>query len=70
MKIALTGTPGTGKTSVSKVLEKRKLKVIDLNKLAIEKDFIIGYDKKRDSKIIDINRLNNFFKIPIIISWG
>ena len=41
MIIALTGTPGTGKTSISKILEKNSYKVVDLNKLVYEKDFLI-----------------------------
>jgi len=59
MIIALTGTPGTGKTSASKILEENNFEVVDLNKLAIEKGFLIGDDKYRNSKIVDIERLNN-----------
>jgi adenylate kinase len=59
MIIALTGTPGTGKTSVSKFLEETYF-VIDLNKLAIKENFITGIDEDRNSKIIDINRLDNY----------
>jgi len=58
MIIALTGTPGTGKTSVSKILQKKGFEVIDLNKVASEKNFLIGRDKKRDSNIVDIKKLN------------
>ncbi|MCK5636466.1 MAG: dephospho-CoA kinase, partial [Thermoplasmatales archaeon] len=49
MIIAITGTPGTGKTSISEVLQKNKFEVVDLNKVACEKDFLIGKDEKRDS---------------------
>ncbi|MEA3457490.1 MAG: adenylate kinase family protein [Candidatus Thermoplasmatota archaeon] len=62
MIIALTGTPGTGKTSASKVLEENDFEVVDLNKIAIEKGFSVGKDKNRNSKIIDIERLNNYIK--------
>jgi adenylate kinase len=61
MIIALTGTPGTGKTSVSKVL-KENFYVIDLNKIANEKKFIVGFDKNRYSKIVDIDKLNDYIK--------
>ncbi len=61
MLIAITGTPGTGKTSASKILEKKDYKVIDLNKLALENQFINGKDKKRNSNIVDIDKLNNYF---------
>ena len=59
MIVALTGTPGIGKTSVSKILEKN-FYVIDLNKIATDKNFIIGIDKDRNSKIVDIEKLNDF----------
>jgi adenylate kinase len=62
MIVALTGTPGTGKTSVSKFLSDTYF-VIDLNKLATEKNFIIGIDNDRDSKIIDIERLDDYINM-------
>jgi len=58
MIIALTGTPGTGKTSVSKLLIDKDFEIINLNKLACRKEFIVGLDKLRNSKIVDINKLN------------
>jgi len=60
MIIALTGTPGTGKTSVAEVLKTKGFKIVDLNKEACENDFLIGKDIKRDSNIVDIEKLNNF----------
>lgn len=62
MLIALTGTPGTGKSSISTVLRKNGFEVVDLNKVATEKNFVIGTDEKRNSKIIDVNRLNKYVK--------
>ena len=62
MIIALTGTPGTGKTSVSQILQSKGFEIIDLNKVACEKDFLIGKDEKRDSNIVDIDRFNSFIK--------
>jgi adenylate kinase len=62
MIIALTGTPGTGKTSVSKILQKNGFEVIDLNKVVCEKDFLIGRDKKRDSEIVDVERFDEYVK--------
>jgi len=62
MIIALTGTPGTGKTSVSVLLEKNSYQIINLNDLAQEKDFLEGYDKKRDSKIVNIDKINEHIK--------
>jgi len=60
MRIALTGTPGTGKTSASKILIKNGIKVIDLNDLATSKNFVSGRDSKRKSKIIDTVKLNQY----------
>ena len=62
MLISISGTPGTGKTSTVKILQKKGFQVIDLNKLAKENDFIIGIDKKRNSKIVDIKSINDYFK--------
>ncbi|MEW5761174.1 MAG: AAA family ATPase [Candidatus Thermoplasmatota archaeon] len=56
MLISITGTPGTGKTTVSKILKKDGYNVIDLN--SISKEFIIGYDKKRKTSIVDIKKLD------------
>jgi len=62
MLIALTGTPGTGKTSVSKILRDNGFEIIDINKVVTGKDFLIGNDEKRNSKIVDIDRLNGYIK--------
>ena len=58
MIIALTGTPGTGKTSVANILRENNLEVIDLNKFAIESGFVIDKDNKRKSNIVDVKGLN------------
>jgi len=62
MLIALTGTPGTGKTSISNILRENGFKIIDINKLATGEDFLIGNDEKRNSKIVDVDKLNIFVK--------
>jgi len=62
MLVSLSGTPGTGKTSVSKILKQKGFDIVDLNKLAIEKNFMIGVDEKRGSRIIDINLLNKYIE--------
>ncbi len=53
--IAISGTPGTGKTSVAHKLAKKVGAeiVIDLSKLAIEKGFYIDYDRERNTYIVD-----------------
>ncbi len=54
MRFALTGTPGTGKTTLAKILES-SYRVIYL------KDFEsarVGYDEKRDSYVVDLDYLS------------
>ncbi len=60
MLIAISGTPGTGKSTVAKLLAKKlNLKYLNLNKLAGELGLIIGYDEKRKAKIIDVDALRS-----------
>jgi adenylate kinase len=60
MKISLTGTPGTGKTSISNFLSKNNIKTINLNNYIL-KNIKFEFDNKRKTKIIDISALNNSF---------
>ena len=63
MIIAVTGTPGTGKDTVSKLLAQQLgFKLVDLNKLAKEKILFKGHDNKRKCDIVDIKKLNNAVK--------
>ena len=62
MIVAITGTPGTGKTSISKIIQKDGFEVVDFNKVACENNFLIGKDKKRDSNIVDIKRFDDYIK--------
>jgi len=62
MLIALTGTPGTGKTSISNILRANGFEIVDINKVATGEDFLIGNDEKRNSKIVDVDRLNIYIK--------
>jgi len=62
MIIAITGTPGTGKTSISKGLIKKDFNVVDLNKIAYEKKYLVGKDEKRNSFIVDTNKIDSFIK--------
>ena len=58
MIIAITGTPGTGKTSVAEQIRDKDFEVIDLNNIAKQKGFILGVDRKRNSNIVDIKKLD------------
>ena len=57
--IIITGTPGTGKTTLSKRLSKKlNFYYLDVNKIISQYKLSEGYDRKRKTKIIDINKLN------------
>ena len=60
MLIALSGTPGTGKTTIATFLTQHGYQVLDINDLAITNKFILGVDKKRQSTIIDITKIDRF----------
>jgi len=62
MIVAITGTPGTGKTSVckSKALE---LEFMDLNTVIAEKSFYTGVDNKRGCFIADLAKLKEYVRI-------
>jgi len=62
MLIALTGTPGTGKTAAAKYLNEQNYRIIDLQKLCIEQDFIIDKDLKRNSFIVDLEKADLYIK--------
>ncbi len=60
MKVVIvSGTPGTGKTTIAKRLAKRlDFYYIDANKVISEFRLSEGYDRKRKTRIIDVNNLN------------
>jgi adenylate kinase len=62
MNISLTGTPGTGKTSISRFLSQNDIKILDLKKLIFKENLISAFDKKRNTNIIDINKINKYFE--------
>ena len=65
--IFITGTPCTGKTTVSERLSsKLGCKLIKINDLALENDFVLGIDDEKGYKVIDIPKLNE--KVSEIIS--
>ncbi|MEM3431193.1 MAG: AAA family ATPase [Candidatus Micrarchaeia archaeon] len=51
----LTGTPGTGKSSIANYFAKKKSIIIDLNKLVNKKH--LWYTKEKGSKVVDIASL-------------
>jgi adenylate kinase len=72
MLLAISGTPGTGKTSVAEILVKNlnagvkkaadKYKLVALNKLTEKAKAQVGYDSKRHSTIVGITKLKAALK--------
>ncbi|MFX1400545.1 MAG: AAA family ATPase [Promethearchaeota archaeon] len=57
----ISGTPGTGKTTVSKAISKKlKARLVSLNDLVMQKGFIISYDSNRDTFIFDEKAIIKF----------
>ncbi|MFN3910255.1 MAG: adenylate kinase family protein [Candidatus Anstonellaceae archaeon] len=56
--IIITGVPGTGKTILANLISKKLgYTHIEINKFAIEKNCIVGFDKKFNSKIVNLKKL-------------
>lgn len=59
MKLAITGTPGVGKTSVSKMLGKNlKSKVLNEKEFALEKG-LGKWDSEEDELVVPLEKLKN-----------
>ncbi|MCD6403350.1 MAG: adenylate kinase family protein [Candidatus Aenigmarchaeota archaeon] len=59
MIIAITGTPGTGKTTVAKLLAKKLgWRYVSVNDIVFEKKLYLGFDEKRKSYDVDMKALN------------
>lgn len=59
--IALTGTPGTGKSSVSKLLRK-KYKVLALGRIITKYKLYSRYDKKRETYVASLGKIAEFLR--------
>ncbi len=60
MRVAITGTPGTGKKTVSSLLISKGYEVLGINEIATTHDFILEYEEK--TKIVDLDKLNTFIQ--------
>src|SRR5660397_59262 len=70
MIIALTGTPGTGKTTVCEVLRdhsqyKKQYSIIDVNKIVLDEKLYTGKDEARDTYEADMDKLEERVKQEI-----
>ncbi len=58
MLIAVSGTPGTGKTTVAKWLARKLgLQYVSLNDYARKHGMVVGRDEKRKADEVDVDRL-------------
>jgi adenylate kinase len=57
MRIALTGTPGTGKTAVARILRSMGEEVLDLNDAAQGFGLLGPYDRRRRTREVDLKGL-------------
>src|SRR5438094_10596349 len=64
MLVAVTGTPGTGKTSACEVLSARGYVVVDLDEVARREGLIVGRDTARGSDELDVEALREGLRIP------
>jgi len=53
MIFALTGTPGSGKTTLAEALSRKGQSIVSAQELAIRHQCILGKDEQRNSMIID-----------------
>lgn len=69
MLVAVTGTPGTGKTSSCDVLARRGYAVVDLDEVARAGGFIVGRDEARQSDEVDVDALRESLRVPAKIAF-
>lgn len=61
MRIAVTGTPGTGKTTATKNLEST-LEVIHLNEVIEAEGLVSGHDEDRDTAVVDMAEVEDWLE--------
>lgn len=59
MRVAVTGTPGTGKTTATDLVE-TDLPVVHLNEAIREEDLDEGLDEDRDSRVADLDAVRAY----------
>lgn len=57
MRLALTGTPGTGKTAVGRALAGGGVHVVEVSQAARRLGAVTGYDRRRRTSEVDVGRL-------------
>lgn len=61
MRVAVTGTPGTGKTTVTDRVE-TDLDTVHLSEVIERENLITGTDEDRDTEVVDVDALRKWFE--------
>ncbi len=69
MLVAVTGTPGTGKSSACDVLARRGYLVVDLDDLARKEGLVTGRDEIRETDEIDVDALREGLHVPAKVAF-
>lgn len=69
MLVAVTGTPGTGKTSSCDVLARRGYVVVDLDDVARSGGFVVGRDEARQTDEVDVDALRDHLRVVAKIAF-
>jgi len=69
MLVAVTGTPGTGKSSACDVLARRGYPVVDLDELARKEGLVTGRDELRETDEIDVDALREGLHVPAKVAF-
>jgi len=67
--VAITGTPGTGKSSACEVLAKRGYVIVDLDEVARREGLIVGRDEKRGTDEVDVDALREGLRVPAKVAF-
>ncbi len=63
LKLTITGTPGTGKSTIARILSKKlKLPVYNISEIVKKERLYSEFDEKRNAFIVDVEKLRNFFE--------
>ncbi len=57
MRVALTGTPGCGKTTLAAVAARHGWHVVDVKAWAKTEDCVVGFDKEDRAEVLDMDAL-------------
>jgi len=67
--VAITGTPGTGKSSACDVLARRGYVIVDLDDIARQEGLVVGRDEKRGTDEVDVDALREGLHIPAKVAF-